>query len=232
MGPADAAVLHCRRDWCVPPWSALNPRTCCTSHVLRLLPVLAPGLAGTNVFNAALENGATVWDTLAVSNLSGIGAASSWSAAADGNGSAMPAGNASVVAPSKVALPCYLPGSPVGDYLGGDQAHKMMAWGDAQDPSGAWGLHASWLRRTGPAWDEAVPYLCHVCSCTSPSVPVRYVSAQHPCATCLLSASSAAPASVVSEVPGNTPSCSQQGALWAVDLRYTTQLALVRRLPC
>lgn len=39
---------------------------------------------------------------------------------------------------------------------------------------------------------------------------------------------STAPASVVSEVPGNTPSCSQQGALWAVDLRYTTQLALVR----
>jgi hypothetical protein len=36
-----------------------------------------------------------------------------------------------------------------------------------------------------------------------------------------------APAFVVSEVPGNTPSCSSQGALWAVDLRYTTQLALV-----
>lgn len=35
-----------------------------------------------------------------------------------------------------VTLPCYAPdsGSPVGDYLGGDMAYFMNAWGNAAPP--------------------------------------------------------------------------------------------------
>lgn len=85
-----------------------------------------------------------MWDTLAVSNLSSIAAASNWGVSVDGatDGTTTAAGNLSAVAPSKVALPCYLPGSPVADYLGGDQAHMMMAWGNAQDIIGAGMWHA------------------------------------------------------------------------------------------
>lgn len=109
-----------------------------------MCPLHVPGLANTNVYNVALENGATVWDTLAVSNLSSIAAASNWGVSVDGatDGTTTAAGNLSAVAPSKVALPCYLPGSPVADYLGGDQAHMMMAWGNAQDIIGAGMWHA------------------------------------------------------------------------------------------
>lgn len=172
-----------------------------------------PGLVGSNVYNVALESGATVWDTLAVSNMSALGAASSWSTAANSSSSTA-TGNWSAAPPSKVALPCYLPGSPVGDYLGGDQAHMMMAWGDAQDPSGLWVVACQLWQRSAALRSFGG------------SSDVLHCSIEH-LTVCILHPSTA-PASVVSEVPGNTPSCSQQGALWAVDLRYTTQLALVR----
>lgn len=180
-----------------------------------------PGLVGSNVYNVALENGATVWDTLAVSNMSALGAASSWNTAAEGSSSSSStaSGNWSAAPPGKVALPCYLPGNPVGNYLGGDQAHMMMAWGDAQDPSGLWDV-ACQLSQRGAASRSFVALLMH---CT---VYALHCSIEH-LTLCILHPSTA-PASVVSEVPGNTPSCSQQGALWAVDLRYSTQLALVR----
>lgn len=76
------------------------------------------GLNGTNLFQVAWANGATVWDTAHVSN---------WTAPSNGS----------------VVLPCYAEGSPVGagsdrqPYLGGDQAFLMMAWGTSDDPTGA-----------------------------------------------------------------------------------------------
>lgn len=77
---------------------------------------------GSNVFEAAWSGGATVWDVAYVNTWEGIG--------------------------DTVELPCYVggSGSPVGGYLGGDQAYMMVAWGNAEDPKGqCWSCFNAWV---------------------------------------------------------------------------------------
>jgi hypothetical protein len=52
---------------------------------------------------------------------------------------------------SQVTLPCYVAnsGSPVGDYLGGDMAYFMNAWGNAAAPGEARGWRLVAMRRAG-----------------------------------------------------------------------------------
>lgn len=71
---------------------------------------------GGSLYDVAWANGATAWDTAYANGWT------EWT----GSGAA-----------STAKMPCYAPGSPVGAYLGGDQAYMMMAWGEGKDPTGA-----------------------------------------------------------------------------------------------
>ena len=50
---------------------------------------------------------------------------------------------------SSVKLPCYKSGSPAGNYLGGDAAFDMNAWGNGRLAGAPACLHA-WLLSIGP----------------------------------------------------------------------------------
>ena len=78
-------------------------RAACAARSAFAAP--AAGLANTNLFDVAASNGATVWDTSYL-NPSPLG--------------------------SSAKLPCYKAGSPVGNYLGGDAAYMMNAWGNGR----------------------------------------------------------------------------------------------------
>ena len=96
--------------------------TCSSSNTVQLW--------GTNIFDASVQNGATVWDTAA----------------------------ANPGFTTSVSIPCYASGSPASTggqpYLGGDMAFAMLAWGGtnagtvtAEPPTGS-----SACSFTGSSW--------------------------------------------------------------------------------
>eukprot|EP00887_Chlorella_sp_A99_P008111 scaffold12.g8111.t1 len=94
-------------------WPLVNSLGSCTATCGSPKTVALGG--GVNIYGAAVQNNATVWDT-AAANLDAVAAAVAGT-------------------PASVGIPCYASGSPAGangmPYLGGNMAFGMMAWGDA-----------------------------------------------------------------------------------------------------